>query len=206
MRVLLTAFDAYEQWPSNSSWLAMVEYLRTRDSQVDLTTRRYPVDLIKMQAKLYDDLNRGFDAVLHLGQAPGAGLVRLESIAINVGGKLDSTEAELAPLIESAPLAYRSGMPLGKWVEELRLSSVPACVSYHAGTYLCNAIMFLSLHWHAERQLHTPVGFIHLPLASEQVSVTGPQLPSLPLSTLTQAIRVVMSEFEMSEKTSGRWV
>ncbi len=206
MRVLLTAFDPYEQWPSNSSWLAMVEYLRTRDTNADLTTRRYPVDLAAMQSKLYDDLKRGFDAIVHLGQAPGAGVVRLESFALNVGGSIENTGGELPLLVDSAPWAYRSSLPLGKWSEKLRQARVPACVSYHAGTYLCNAIMYLSHHWHAERRLDVPIGFVHLPLASEQVSVEGPQLPSLPLSTLARAIQVIMSEIELVDNFRGELV
>jgi pyroglutamyl-peptidase len=203
MRVLLTAFDSYDQWPTNSSWMALVEYLRTRQSSIELTTRRYPVELSAMQAKLNEDLQRGYDAVMHLGQAPGAGVVRLESIALNIGGLVDNSNEELGMLVASAPLAYRSSMPIGRWVEKLRQARVPACVSYHAGTYLCNAIMYLSHHWFAQQKLDVPVGFMHLPLASEQVSSEGPHLPSLPLSTLSRAIDVVMSELEGANSPSN---
>lgn len=175
-----------------------MEYLRTRSPGSVLVTRRYPVDLDVLRVKLPEDLERGFDAVVHLGQAPGAGLVRLESIALNVGGRLQNSEGELESLVDSAPLAYRSNMPLTRWIDKLRQAQIPAGVSYHAGTYLCNAVMYLTHHWYASRGLDVPIAFIHLPLASEQVTDQEHTLPSLPLSTLVRTLVVILEDIEQT--------
>ncbi|HAC91137.1 MAG TPA: hypothetical protein DCF63_10985 [Planctomycetaceae bacterium] len=77
VRILLTAFEAYEQWSENSSWLTLIELLKDRLHQGDLVTRRYPVDLPSLRERLYQDLQMGFDTVLHLGQSPGSPNIKL---------------------------------------------------------------------------------------------------------------------------------
>ena len=55
-KVLLTAFDPYDRWSANASWLALVELLRNRPADVELTTRRYPVDFLVARQRLEKDL------------------------------------------------------------------------------------------------------------------------------------------------------
>ncbi len=194
MRVLLTAFEAYDSWQENSSWLALIELLRDRPADLELVTRRYPVNLAALQSKLQNDLQTEFDAVLHLGQSPGTPTVKLEAVALNVAGRLEDDGEELPSLIESAPLAFRSSMPLAKWSESLTEAGIPNRISYHAGTFLCNATMYLTHYWYASRDVRTPVGFVHLPLATEQVAASGRPLPSLPVETLAKSVRVLLED------------
>ena len=42
--VLITAFEPYDRWEANSSWLALVELTKDLPSEPRITTRRYPVD------------------------------------------------------------------------------------------------------------------------------------------------------------------
>lgn len=198
MRVLLTAFEPYAEWPTNSSWLSLVEVLKHRPASATLTTRRYPVDFERLQELLHRDLAQGFDAILHLGQAPGAPVIRLESFALNIGGPVHGDSQQTRSLVPSGPAAYRSRMPLDRWNQLLLQQFIPTQVSYHAGTYLCNAIMYLTHHWLAERGLHTPVGFIHLPLATSQVVDQAQACASLPVSTLAQAITCVLDDMVTS--------
>ena len=55
-RALLTAFEPYDRWSDNASWLALVELTRWYEGPLDVTTRRYPVDLVAMSGKLRSDL------------------------------------------------------------------------------------------------------------------------------------------------------
>lgn len=194
MRVLLTAFEPYDEWTDNSSWMTLIELLKSRPTSVELLTRRYPVGLAALQPRLVADLEKKPDAVLHLGQSPGAVAIKLEAIALNVAGCIDELGQELPPLIDSAALAYRSEMPIGRWAEMLRQGGIPANVSYHAGTFLCNATMYLSHHWCHINRHPIQVGFIHLPLATEQVAGSGRSLASLPVATLAQAIRLIIDD------------
>jgi len=200
VRVLLTAFEPYDQWTTNSSWLALVEMLKDFPSGGSLVTRRYPVDLHALQEKLKHDLQREFDVVLHLGQSPGASSVKLEAIALNAAGCLDERGTELDEIVPGGPVAYRSDMPLSRWASLLRANHIPSVISYHAGTFLCNAIMYLSHHeLHLRAKKRSPnckVGFVHLPLATEQVASHGQALPSLPLSTLARAVRLLVEDLQ----------
>src|SRR5690606_8026807 len=120
VRVLLTAFEPYDNWSENSSWLTLVELLKARPAAVELMTRRYPVDLASLQQRLEQDLQKKPDVALHLGQSPGAVAIKLEAIALNVAGCVDENGRQLPPLVEAGPLAFQSQMPLGKWAEKLR--------------------------------------------------------------------------------------
>ncbi len=205
VRVLLTAFEPYDQWTTNSSWLALVEMLKNFPSGGSLVTRRYPVDLNALQEKLKQDLHRDFDYVLHLGQSPGASNIKLEAIAINAAGCLDERGTELDEIIPGGPVAYRSEMPLSRWSSILRANHIPATISYHAGTFLCNAILYLSHHelqLRGAKHRHSgcKVGFVHLPLTTEQVASHGHALPSLPLDTLARAVRLLVEDLHATEE------
>jgi pyroglutamyl-peptidase len=194
VKILLTAFEPYEQWTDNSSWLTLVELLKNRPESHELVTRRYPVDLTRLRDQLYSDLQRGFDAVIHLGQCPGSPTIKLESLAINFAGRVEHSGQELKAILEQGPLAYRSQMPLGRWVELLRDNSIPASVSYHAGTFLCNATMFLSLHYGQNLKHGARVGFVHLPLATQQVANNPTALPSLPVQILASSVKILIED------------
>jgi pyroglutamyl-peptidase len=207
VRVLLTAFEPYDHWTANSSWLALVELLKDLPAGGALVTRRYPVDLPALQEKLKQDLQREFDVVLHLGQSPGASSVKLEAIALNAAGCVDDRGMELDEIVPGGPVAYRSKLPLSRWATLLRANHIPSDISYHAGTFLCNAIMYLSHH---EIQLRASksrkpsclVGFVHLPLATEQVASHGQSLASLPLSTLARAVRLLVEDLQDFDQQS----
>ena len=192
LRVLLTAFEPYDTWEQNSSWEALVTFLHKRGIPAGVTTRRYPVDLGQMQSRLEKDLALGFDAVLHLGQAPGISRVQMEAVALNVAGMTEAVGDFFGPLVHSGPVAYRTNFPLDQWNLELRSSGIPCSVSFHAGTYLCNAAMFLTHHWHAVRNRRCSVGFVHFPLTPEQVLHSRRDLSSMPREQSAEAIGKIL--------------
>lgn len=203
VRVLLTAFEPYDHWTSNSSWMALVELLKDFPSPGILVTRRYPVNLTGLKEKLSQDLKRPYDAIIHLGQSPGASGIKLEAIALNAAGCVEERGDELTEIIPDGPVAYRSNMPLARWVSILRKDNIPSSISYHAGTYLCNAAMYLThhyLHSNGPNERNCQVGFVHLPLATEQVAHQSQSLPSLPVNVLARAIRLLVEDILQSDK------
>ncbi|MEX2027352.1 MAG: pyroglutamyl-peptidase I, partial [Pirellulaceae bacterium] len=154
----------------------------------------YPVDFAAAQAKLQEDLSANYDYALLLGQAPGIGRVHLEAVGINVGGHSSQSPDEFQPLIEGGAVAYRSGLPLEQWAAAVRQAGIPCQVSYHAGTYLCNAVLYLA-HFYAEQQrLRTRTTFIHLPLCPSQVLGQRQDLPSMTCQDAAQAIRIILAQ------------
>lgn len=192
--ILITAFEPYDRWNANSSWLTLVRLTQDLSQLGNVTTRLYPVDFAAVKEKLANDLKAGHDYALHLGQAPGSTRIQLESIGINVGGSSSQPPDQFRPLVEGGPIAYRSPLPLGPWAAQLRASGIPAQVSYHAGTYLCNATLYFSCYLAERMDLKTQAAFIHLPLAPSQTAEQAFDLASLPVETSVEALRWIISE------------
>lgn len=192
--VLITAFGPYDRWQSNASWLCLMELTRDLPGPMAIATRLYPVDFVQVRQKLEADLRSGYDFALHLGQSPGSGVVRLEAIGINVGGSTDQSPEQFQPLAEDGPAAYRSALPLAAWAQKLRGAGIPAVVSYHAGTYLCNATLYWTHYLAAKLALPTQAAFVHLPLDPSQVAGDAQDRASLPAATGAAAVRLMLAE------------
>ncbi|HTM55965.1 MAG TPA: pyroglutamyl-peptidase I [Pirellulales bacterium] len=190
--VLLTAFEPYDRWRSNSSWLALVELTQNLPGAPGVTTRLYPVDFAAVKEKLANDLRANHDFAIHLGQAPGSTRVQLEAIGINVGGSSTQSPDTFQPLVEGGPIAYRSPLPLADWAGLLRCSGIPAQVSYHAGTYLCNATLYFSCYLAERMNLKTRATFIHLPLDPSQTADQALDLASMPASVAAEGLRAML--------------
>ncbi len=184
-RILITAFEPYDRWTSNSSWLALVELTRFYAGAAELTTRRYPVELTLLSERLRKDLQQDFDFALHLGQSPGSPLVKLEAVGLNL-------RSDGSPLLPDAPTAYRSPLPLDACHAALVQAGIPSCVSHHAGTYLCNAALYLSQHYAASFDMKTRAAFVHLPLSPEQVARDGQSLPSMSTPMCSASLAIVI--------------
>lgn len=190
--LLITAFEPYDRWKANSSWLTLVELTRELPREPKLTTRLYPVDFVVARDRLQRDLSAGYDYVLHLGQAPGSSGIRLESIGLNIGGRSHLAPEDFRPLIPDGPVAYRSKLPLAEWAHQLRSAGIPTQVSYHAGAYLCNALLYLTHYFADRQQLSTRAAFIHLPLAPSQVVGERDEIPTLSTSLGAAALRIIL--------------
>jgi len=192
--VLITAFEPYERWPENSSWLTLIELTKDLPDTPAITTRLYPVDFGAVRERLTEDLEVNYDFALHLGQAPGNASIQLEAVAINVGGNSKQLPEEYEPLVPDGPVAYRSELPLADWATRLREAGIPTQVSYHAGTYLCNATLYLSQYVAEQKGLRTRSTFIHLPLEISQTLQSKPDLAAMPITTLVDATKLILSE------------
>jgi pyroglutamyl-peptidase len=190
-RILLTAFEPYDRWPENSSWLALVDLTGWYDGPVELTTRRYPVDLTEMSSRLRNDLREDYDFALHLGQSPGSTLIKLESVGLNV-------RSDGSPLLAEAPTAYRSSLRLECCQAALIAAGIPCEVSHHAGTYLCNAELFLSQHYAQSFGLRTESAFVHIPLTPAQAARDHGRLASLSTPMAAAAIALLIDQIASS--------
>ena len=160
----------------------------------DVTTRLYPLDFDAVSQRLRKDLEADYDFALHLGQAPGAMSVKLEAIGLNVGGRSEQRPEEFHRLVDDGPVGYQSALPLADWSKLLRAEGIPTTVSYHAGSYLCNATLYLS-HFFAETMnLKTRSAFIHLPLDYSQTVKQGKELPALSSNMSGRALQLVVEQ------------
>jgi pyroglutamyl-peptidase len=192
--IFVTAFEPYDRWTENSSWLTLVEFTKDLERAAQITTRLYPVDHEAVRTRLEKDLQANYDFALHLGQLPGAAGIHLEALAVNVGNHARGAPDDFAPLVADGPVAYRSKLPLGPWAKMLRATGIPTTLSYHAGTLLCNATMYLT-HYFAQRTgLRTRATFIHIPLDTEQAARERKEMPALPASVCARALRMIITD------------
>ncbi len=187
-RALITAFEPYDRWSENSSWLALVDLTHWYNGPVEITSRRYAVDLSRMSQNLRKDLQEDFDFSIHLGQSPGHPLIKLEAVGLNV-------RSDGSPLIEGAPEAYRSTLPLDRCNAGLIGAGIPSEVSHHAGTYLCNAALFLSQHYAKSFGMKTRAAFIHIPLTPAQAAKeAAAHLASMSTPMASAAIAMMLDQ------------
>ena len=130
-------------------------------------------------------------AVICLGQAVGRGSIMPEYVAVNVrhGASADNAgvKYELTPICDGAD-AYITGLPVGAMVAKMKEAGVPAAVSFTAGTYVCNDLMYAVVEFCRPRGI--PAGFVHLPLSLEIAEMEGKagSVQVLPQETLTRGI------------------
>lgn len=189
----MTAFGPYEGYSDNASWHALMEFAKhLPQGPIQVRTRLYPVDFDLVRERLREDLSADYDYAIHLGQAPGSAQVQLEAIGLNVGGSTSQRSEECRPLVHDGPVAYRSRLPLAELARELREQGIPAGVSYHAGTYLCNATLYLAHYWSEKLGLHTQAMFVHLPLTPAQAIQGRSAIPSMATPMAAQALHGII--------------
>jgi len=203
-RVLVTAFGPYDEWQTNASWLALVRLAENLPERPAVVTRRYPVDFAAVRESLSANLAGGFDYSIHLGQAPGSPSIQFESFAVNVGGIPKEDQDEYQELVPGGPAAYRTRLPIADWAKKIRAAGIPARVSYHAGTYLCNATLYWANYLAETNRWATRSVFIHIPIDTTQAIAIRKETPSLPAELSARAVRLVLEEMEQFGSAAGR--
>jgi pyroglutamyl-peptidase len=190
MKILLTGFEPFGEITDNPSQ-RIVEHFAAK-GQSNLITAILPVDYAATNRILPELLeNHRPDAVLMLGVAQKRDSINLERIAININdAKIADNTGTLKsgqPIIEDAPVAYRSSLPLEAMYQAIQNAGIAVTYSNHAGAYLCNHVFYLARHSLECAGLgHIPCGFIHIPDMGEEA-------PKMPLPKLIQAVRVALS-------------
>ena len=137
--------------------------------------------------------------VLCCGQANRAAIT-LENVGLNVinterednyGYKPDSYQIN-----PGSPVAYFSTIDVHEIATRLKKEGIPAGVSYHAGTYGCNWILFVILDWLALSNVQSKAAFIHLPPLPEQaIEKNDLSLATMPLGMQFDALKIIIESF-----------
>ena len=183
MKILVTAFEPFNGRDINPSQL-ILEQLEAPEG-VTLVKELLPVEFKRTTEILRELLKEHQpDIVLSLGQAGNRPEISVERVAINLnncrssnGQKIISDNAADAPIdraiVAGAPQAYFSNLPVWDIVKTIQEAGVEAAVSYTAGTYVCNHVMYIVLHEAATNYPQMKVGFVHVPFLPEQNPGTG---------------------------------
>lgn len=194
-RLLITGFDPFGGETINPSWEA-VKALPDQIGQYRLTKLEIPTMFGKAFAQICavaDTLQP--DVIVCIGQAGGRSAITPEVVGINLR---EATIADNAgcqpvgvPVVEDGPAAYFSTVPVREMVRAIRDAEIPAALSYAAGAFVCNDVLYSLLHrYHGTNTL---VGFIHVPFLPAQAAAG---VPSMAAQQITQALTLAITALQ----------
>ena len=183
-KLLITGFDPFGGETINPSWEA-VRLLPERIGNCSLTKLEIPTEFHRAaEAVLAAAEELQPDAILCVGQAGGRSGITPEVVGINLREARipDNAGAQPVnePVVTAGPAAYFATLPVREMVEALRGAGIPASLSYSAGAFVCNDVLYSVLHRYCGTR--TLAGFIHVPFVPEQAE------PSMPLERIVAAL------------------
>ena len=207
MKILVTAFEPFNRRDMNPSQL-ILEQLEVPKGAI-LIKELLPVEF-KATTEILRNLIKEHqpDIVLSLGQAGNRPEISVERVAINLNNVRSSNGKTELPdnagdtpvdkrIVEGAPEAYFSNLPVWEMVKAIQDVGVAAAVSYTAGTYVCNHVMYIVLHEVVTNYPNMKAGFIHVPFLPEQNPKVG---YTMELEKMVKAIQSCLKLFELYEK------
>jgi pyroglutamyl-peptidase len=180
-KLLLTGFEPFLNFPVNPTMQIVEELHGLEIGGYKIHSEVLPVDFKKAGDMLLEHIEvYKPDAVISLGLAGGRSKITPERIAINVNDGASDNSGNVPvdePIVAGGADGYFSTLPVREMVNSLKEVGLPAEISNSAGTYLCNHVMYRSLHLANEKQLDMKVGFLHIP-ASHELAIQHGRMPS----------------------------
>lgn len=157
--VVVTGFEPFGGRSRNRSWEAVRRLAGSRPCE----TRQLPVNYEALRDEIAAICDRQPSVVLLVGECPGR-VLAVEQIALNVVDTERPDNSLRIPsqetLVRNAPLALRASWDARAVAACITAAGIPASPSFHAGTYACNAALFLALASLGEA---ARTGFLHVP-------------------------------------------
>ena len=192
-KLLITGFDPFGGETVNPSWEA-VRLLPERIGEYDLTKLQIPTEFSRAsEAVLMAAEALQPDAILCVGQAGGRAGITPEVVGINLrearipdnGGAQPVNE----PVVKNGPAAYFATLPVREMVKALSDRGIPASLSYSAGAFVCNDVLYSVLHRYSGTR--TMAGFVHVPFLPEQAKEG---VASMALETIAKALEIAIEQ------------
>lgn len=175
--ILVTGFEPFGGSAVNPSALAAEELVARPPAGIEVHAAVLPVvggDGPGSARAAVDALVDRFrpDCVLHLGEAHLRSAVSVERVAVNLRDYRipDNAGATVRdePVVPGGPDACFATLPVRALADAVGRTGVAAELSLSAGAFLCNEVMYHTLH-RAAREGHAfAAGFVHLPQLEEQ--------------------------------------
>ena len=191
-KLLITGFDPFGGENINPSWEAVKE-LPDHIGDWQITKMEIPT-VFGAAADQVIAAAEGLqpNAILCIGQAGGRAAVTPEVVAINlqearIPDNLGNQPMNI-PVVKGGPAAYFATVPVREMVQAIQAANIPAALSYSAGTFVCNDVLYRLLH-HFDGTA-TQAGFIHVPYLPQQAKENQ---PSLPQEKIVEALQLAIS-------------
>ena len=141
-----------------------------------------------------ETVNPAFEAVKLLPDTiAGAEIVKQEvpTEFIRAGEVLEAAIQANPPDVviqEDGETAYFTSLPVKAMVQNIKDAGIPSALSYTAGSYVCNYLMYTLLYLIDRKYPNIRGGFIHVPYAMEQVVNKPLGTPSMDLHQIARGL------------------
>ncbi len=157
--VVVTGFEPFGGRRVNRSW----EAVKRLQAPPSWEKRLLAVDYQKIATEIAQLAEQKPACLLLVGESPDRRLA-VEQVALNLADTSRADNSQSPPrretLLDDQPLALRASWDARVVAQRITDAGIPAAASYHAGTYCCNASLYLAI---ASLAAHTAVGFLHVP-------------------------------------------
>ena len=210
MKILVTGFDPFGGEPINPA-IESVKRLPDNIAGSEIIKLEIPTVRKKSLEKIEEAINEhNPDIILSIGQAGGRFDISIERVGINLDDfRIPDNEGNQTidePIFPDGENAYLVTLPVKAMVQNVQKNNIPASVSYTAGTFVCNHVLYGVLYLIEKKYKGKKSGFIHIPFLPEQV-VDKRNTPSMELSTivkgLTAAIEAIVKNDEDIKEVGG---
>lgn len=195
MKVLITGFDPFGGENINPAY-EVIKKVRENIAGAEIIKLQVPTafnESIKNTVEKIKEEKPNF--VLSIGQAGGRFGISVERVAININDARIPDNLNQQPvdtkIDETGENAYFASIPVKAIVHSIKSKDIPAAVSYSAGTYVCNHLMYGVLNYIHKNNLDTKAGFIHIPFLFQQV-VNKANTAAMDISTMVTAIETAI--------------
>lgn len=191
MKILVSGFEPFGGEMLNPSFEA-VKQLDDRIAGAKILKVEVPTVFGKSIEKIQTCIEQNRPSItLCVGQAGGRFEVSLEKVAINLNDARIPDNEGNQPLDEAifsdGPTAYFSNLPVKAMVQDIRKQGIPAAVSYSAGTFVCNHLMYGILYFIDREYPKMKGGFIHVPYIPAQ-ALEKKNMPYMALADIVTAL------------------
>lgn len=206
MKILVTGFDPFGEETVNPAYEA-VKLLPDSIKGAELVKLEIPTSFRRSEEALISAVKTyAPDVVINVGQAGGASGIRVEQTAVNLAQARipdnDGYRPSGEKLKEDGETAYFSTLPVNAAVERVRREGIPCHISYSAGTYVCNSVMYHMQYLIQKEKLDIRAGFVHVPYICRQAVNKPDGTPSMNLGDIVRGLTAVIEA--VIEEEQGR--
>ncbi len=192
-KLLITGFEPFDNEAMNPSWL-VVEKLPDVINGYELTKLCLPVVFGEAAKTVISTAGKiDPDVILCIGQAGGRSAITPELVGINYRfAKIPDNsgyQPKDEPIISVGETAYFSTLAVRKMAEAINEAGIESQLSYSAGAYVCNDLLYTLLH--NFKNTNKRIAFIHIPYCTEQNKT-----PSMDIDTVVKALTIAIESID----------
>ena len=203
MKLLVTGFDPFGDEKINPA-IESVKLLADEIGGAEIIKLEIPTVFNKSLAVIEKAVREHQpDVVLSIGQAGGRSAISVEYVGINLNEARIKDNEGYQPsgekIYEDGENAYFATLPVKAMTAAMKAANVPAAISYTAGTFVCNHVLY-GVRYLAEKEFPAMrSGFIHIPFLPEQV-LDKANTPSMSLDLIVRGLTAAIEAIVSNEK------